>query len=292
MVSPFVREPTRESALSIRTKVLATLRFFGTGSYQEVTGSNNFVGISQASASRAITEISNALNEATILNRLINYPQTIAELEALRTSCGCIDCTHIAIVAPHKNDPNFPEHVYVCDSNLKILNVNSKFPGSCHDSHIWRQSPVSDFMETVHRRNRNNVFFLFGDSGYPTRPWLLTPINNARNLGEERFNDRLCSIRSVIERCNAVLKNRFRCLLRYRTLHYSPSMAGKITNACCVLHNLCIANRVPEVEEPHPVKPDYGMYALNQLNFLRPSANVDLAAARALQQHIINTHFT
>ncbi|KAH1006059.1 hypothetical protein HUJ04_006941 [Dendroctonus ponderosae] len=67
-------------------------------------------------------------------------------------------------------------------------------------------------METVQRRNPKNMFFLLGDSSYPTRLWLLTPINNAcsfMNLDEARFNDRLCSIRSVIERRNGVLKNRF-----------------------------------------------------------------------------------
>lgn len=33
----------------------------------------------------------------------------------------------------------------------------------------------------------------------------------------------------------------FRCLLVARALHYNPIKAGKIVNACCVLHN--IANR-------------------------------------------------
>lgn len=130
MVTPFVIFPSRQSALTITTKVryhliymyfsrhihilvssmllynlisfrninnfathtkencelkvLATLRFYASGSYQEVTGSNSFVGISQPSTSRAIVEITNALNEAAIINRFIKYPQTIEELEAIR----------------------------------------------------------------------------------------------------------------------------------------------------------------------------------------------------------------
>lgn len=127
--------------------------------------------------------------------------------------------------------------------------------------------------------------------GYPTRPWLLTPINNPENVGEERYNNRHCSIRSLIERCNGVLKNRFRCLIRYRTLHYSPTMAGRIVNACCVLHNLCIENNIPEIDEHHPEEPDYGMYAVDiNYNAVVPG-NVDLATARALQQNIILNHF-
>ncbi|KAJ8914921.1 hypothetical protein NQ315_016075 [Exocentrus adspersus] len=86
IVTPYVVAPTRESALTITAKVLATLRFFASGSYQEVTGSNSFVGISQASASRAINEVTNALNRPEILNRFIKYPETMQELEALSSN--------------------------------------------------------------------------------------------------------------------------------------------------------------------------------------------------------------
>lgn len=50
------------------------------------------------------------------------------------------------------------------------------------------------------------------------------------------------SCRALIERCNGLLKMRFRCLLKHRVLHYTPQMACKITNACAVLHNMCIEN--------------------------------------------------
>lgn len=50
-----------------------------------------------------------------------------------------------------------------------------------------------------------------GDSGYPLRPWLLTPFLNAEpNTPEYRFNKTFCHARSCIERCNGVLKMRFR----------------------------------------------------------------------------------
>ncbi|XP_030758052.1 putative nuclease HARBI1 [Sitophilus oryzae] len=170
MVTPFLAQPTRASCLSIQTKVLAALRFYASGSYQEITGSNSFVAISQPSISRAINEVTNALNQPEILNHIIRFPQTIEELQTIRTRVyekyqfpgiiGCIDCTHVSIVAPQTNDEHAPEHVYVkrknyhsinvqliCDDNLKILNVNSRFPGSTYDSHIWRESVVSNLME-------------------------------------------------------------------------------------------------------------------------------------------------
>lgn len=45
------------------------------------------------------------------------------------------------------------------------MNVNARFPGSCHDSYIWGQSNISTTMENIYRRDPNNTFFLLGDSG-------------------------------------------------------------------------------------------------------------------------------
>ena len=36
---------------------------------------------------------------------------------------GCIDCTHIAIFPPKKDDPNTPEHLYVNRKGYHSLNV-------------------------------------------------------------------------------------------------------------------------------------------------------------------------
>ncbi|GLV38132.1 hypothetical protein CBL_10099 [Carabus blaptoides fortunei] len=64
-------------------------------------------------------------------------------------------------------------------------------------------------------------------------------------------------------RCNGVLKMRFRCLLKHRVLHYAPTMASKIINACTVLHNMCIKNNLPNVEEDLE-DVDYGMFLAPQ----------------------------
>lgn len=68
----------------------------------------------------------------------------------------------------------------------------------------------------------------------------MTPfLNTSQRSVEERFNKRHASARVSVERCNGVLKSRFRCLLKHRVLHYLPETAGHITNACAVLHNIC-----------------------------------------------------
>lgn len=50
--------------------------------------------------------------------------------------------------------------IKICDSNLKILNVCAKFPGSTHDSHIWRLSPVLGLLKHLHSIGHTSCFLL------------------------------------------------------------------------------------------------------------------------------------
>lgn len=126
---------------------------------------------------------------------------------------------------------------------------------------------------------------------------MLTPIPNAvPGSPEENYNEHHKRTRSTIERCNGVLKLRFRCLLRHRVLHYNPTWASKIINGCTVLHNICISNNIPLEEfgdEEDYVEIDYGMYANNNANNIVEVRNRDpeLMAGRRLQQMLIRNHF-
>lgn len=116
-------------------------------------------------------------------------------------------------------------------------------------------------MSTVHqylqRRYENgNRNILLEDAGYPLQPWLITPITNAPiNSPEGRFTARHNRARNVIERCFGVLKQRFRCLLKHRVLHYDHETASNIIYACVVLHNICIKNNV-ELDDDDEVEED------------------------------------
>lgn len=121
--------------------------------------------------------------------------------------------------------------------------VEPRFPGSCHDAFVWRQSAFSRRLTS--RSCIEPGEFLLGDSAYPLQPWLMTPV--AGHPGPEtpkgKYNATHGTMRSAVERCIGVLKSCFRCLQRHRTLGYQPRPAVCIIGACCVLHNLCLQER-------------------------------------------------
>lgn len=124
-----------------------------------------------------------------------------------------------------------------------------------------------------------------GDSGYPLQPWLLTPVLAAEdNSPESNYNKMHCSMRNVVERLNGVLKQRFRCLLRHRVLHYSPLKAGKIIYACCVLHNMMKNIDVHDIELEDAED--------NNNELLNIQENRWNEAGRRIRDNFINTHFT
>ncbi|KAI4455558.1 hypothetical protein MML48_9g00005573 [Holotrichia oblita] len=309
-LSPMLQEESRRSALNTKMKVLVTLHFIANGSYQQVIGRNIFAAVSQPSVSRSITDITDVLNTRQQLDMFVKFPRNFQELRQIQQGfyekfglpgiVGCIDCTQVAIVAPHTNDPLYPEHIYVnrkgyhsinvqliCDVNCRILNVSAQFPGSTHDAYIWQNSDVNGLLQEL--TNRGHTSYLLGDSGYPLRPWLLTPIPNAApGSAEERYNNTHRRIRATIERCNGILKSRFRCMLKHRVLHYLPERAAKIINVCVMMHNFCIDNQLPPPELVEDMD-DLGMdVVFNEPNLL----NNAYLAGRRQQERIVQQHFT
>lgn len=129
--------------------------------------------------------------------------------------------------------------MYNFKSIFQIYYCSSRWPGSVHDSRILRNSSLAEYFDI-----EDNLPFpggiILGDSGYGLSEWLITPIAVPIMDEEEKFNMHHKKMRRLIECCNGVLKQRFRCL---NYLHMDPTFAGNIMKACCVLHNMMIESR-------------------------------------------------
>lgn len=90
----------------------------------------------------------------------------------------------------------------------------------------------------------------------------MTPLPHYREGTRQfKYTIKHCKARNVVERFFGVFKSVWRCLSYQRVLMYSPNMAGKIVNACAVLHNMRIHYRVPVEEENiyNWINDDYGV---------------------------------
>lgn len=125
----------------------------------------------------------------------------------------------------------------VCDHRRKILDLFIGYPGSVHDSRVFRNSPLGNNLE-----NKCGRYFLLGDSGYPLQGNLLTPYKDRGNLTRRQinYNVKLARNRYRIEHCFGILKQKFRQL--YHVKLRNIQLIAHFIRAACVLHNLGIDN--------------------------------------------------
>ena len=100
-------------------------------------------------------------------------------------------------------------------SIFRFTNAVCKFPGSTHDAYILQNSEIQYVIMGL-----RDGGWILGDSGYPLKEWLMTPINNPRNRQEENYNRAHCRTRNVVERAFGVLKARFRYSICNIPVHF------------------------------------------------------------------------
>ncbi|KAL0851864.1 hypothetical protein ABMA28_000160 [Loxostege sticticalis] len=299
--------PTTRGGISTTCKVLSALSFYASGSYQRFIGASAHNKMHQVSVSNSMRAVTLALNNEHFRRKYIHFPQTREERNTIKHGfyqkfgmpgvVGCIDGTHIAIVKPAEFEERFFNRKryhslnaqIVCDSDLNILSIDASHGGADHDSFVWNYHPLKSHLEQLHQAE-NETVWLLGDSGYPLRSTLLTPIIETEPDSPQRYYTELhCRVRNTVERCIGVLKSRWRCLLVDRKLHYHPTTAGFITNACVVLHNIANAARLPETPlAPHEEQNESVMQIRHQHNETSSSRiNDNLAAGEQIRNALI-----
>lgn len=109
------------------------------------------------------------------------FKKTNPTKPALPNVIGAIDCMHVRI--PAKGVPNreifrnrHQEMSFnvqaVCDANLLFTDVVVRWPGSTHDSRIFKNSKI--YSKVL--KGQHFGYWLVGDGGYGLRPFLLPPI--------------------------------------------------------------------------------------------------------------------
>lgn len=273
VIGPQLMRATRRNfALSPDVQLLAALRYYATGSFLQVLGDG--LGLSKPSVSRAVQAVTYAL--LPLAAEHIKFPasrQAMSDIQEyflthyhIPQVIGVIDGTLIPI-----STPSVDGHTYICrkgypaincqvicDHNCLITDIVARWPGSTHDSYIFTNSSVGQ-----EAQNSNGHWRLLGDSGYPLRPYLFTPVANPVSNSEAHFNEAHRVARSTVERTLGRWK------LRFRAIHKSSGGLLFVPQKCCavitvtaMLHNIAVRARVPldireedeEVEEENEVE--------------------------------------
>ena len=227
------------------------------GSHQVLIG--DYYDVSQAKVSQCLSQVSTAIARLSI--RYIQFPTmngvykdmtSFQEIGGMPSVVGCIDCTHIKIVRPRRNDTEifrcrkgyFSLNVQaICGPSLIFYSVVCRWPGSVHDSRIFDNSTIRDVLE-----DGRLPCHLLGDSGYPCRRYLLTPLLSPNGPHEAAYNASHIKTRNCIERAFGVLKRRF-CYLG-QTVRTSLDTTKAIIVAAMVLHNKAVLTNI-DLEEPN-----------------------------------------
>ncbi|KAK0155339.1 putative nuclease HARBI1 [Merluccius polli] len=274
ILRPYITNLThRGRALTSEQKLSIALRCFANGSFLYNIGDAEHIG--KATVCRAVRKVSLALKR--LLPVMVVFPghkpvrnikEDFHRIAGLPNVMGCVDGTQIPITAPAENEADYVNrksfhsvNVQICDAAYIVTNVEAKWPGSVHDSRIYRECRLSNRFARGKEAKALRVCWLpEGERGYPCQPSLLTPYPDPELGPQQRFNVAHCRTRAWVEMTLGILKSRFQCLQKLRV---TPERACDIIVACVVLHNIAIirgeqhpAIQINDPADDHPIPAD------------------------------------
>jgi len=182
--------------------------------------------IGQACFPRIVARTSASLSQR--VGDYIKFTQTPAEQETVEhgfatefnmsNTLGCVDGTFILIKAPSEREEAYvcrnSFHALnvqgVCDHKKKLTNIVVQWPGSTHDAYIWNNCGLKRWLE-----NQPYIGHLLGDSAYPLKQYLLTPVRDPQTQAERNFNSCHKRARQRVEDTFGRWKSRWLCIHKY-----------------------------------------------------------------------------
>ena len=272
-------------------QVITAIRVFRSGSFQQING--DLYSISQPSVSRIVKRVAKAY--ASVFNEYVQFPRQ-NELPKIRAEfydiakfpgvIGAIDCTHVQIkVNGEENIERFRNRKgkvtlniqAICDANMKFTNMVIRWPGSVHDSRIFRTSEIRFKLE-----NDPVNGWLLGDSGYACVSYLMTPLLNPKTPKERKYNVSHIKTRNIIERTFGAWKKKFNILKIGIQTKIETSI--NIIGACAVIWNkLKDLDDCASEDNDDPFVSDESFANLREIN--------EHSNGFEARQDIINRHF-
>jgi hypothetical protein len=256
-------DTARSHALVPCQQVLIALQYYATGTFHMVVGDP--LQVNQSTANRAIHRVTHAL--CMRINDFVKFPDDANSLSEIKDGffnmrqfpgvIGCVDGTHIWIQRPHENEADYVNRKgyssinvqVICDHRGKLTNIVARWPGSAHDSRILRSSQVWDMMEGGMVRG-----CILGDSGYPCRNWLMTPLLHVQTAKERRYNAAHKGTRVLVEQTIGRWKRRFH-ILHLQSRLKNPESTCRVIAATAVLHNIAVDRNEPLGADIQPGMP-------------------------------------
>lgn len=254
--------------MSPEHKVLIALRYYASGSIMVVCG--DFMGIHKSIAIRIVQHVSHYI--AALGSTFICFPTVDSEIKKVQQEfyniskfpmvIGALDCTHIRIKTPggdnavaYRNRKGFYSMnvQIICDANLKIQDIVTKWTGSSHDSTIFNNSSIRRKFD----RGEMNNCLLVADSGYTQHSYVMTRVGDPQaavdtisgiNIqGVYKYNKSLVRARNIVQKSYGIWKYRFPIL--------ATGIDGRVASpqtiiiATAVLHNIAchFGENVPRI---------------------------------------------